>query len=128
MAEKMGKSKKQNDGIHPEVLKSLVAKCKGIKSDMDDARGDYGQAIKDAEDTHNINRPAFKLAMKLSDMEINKRRDFMRSLGDYCDKLGLNDQTDMFEAGPAVDAGSVQGAENAERIAKGVKKLEPAVH
>ncbi|MFE1598211.1 hypothetical protein [Methylobacterium sp. ID0610] len=128
MAEKIGGKSTKPKGIHPEVLKSLVGKCQGIKADLDEARGELGSAIKDAEETHGINRPAFKLAMKLQGMETDKRRDFMRSLADYCDKLGLNDQADMFEDPPKVDPGVAQGAENAERIKAGVKKLEPAVH
>lgn len=84
-------------GVHSEVLKSLVSKCASMKSEMDEARGELGAAIKDAEDTHGIHRKAFKLALTLRNIEDAPRADFLRALNDYIAKLGLDAQGDLFD-------------------------------
>lgn len=129
MAEKMAKAAKKESGINVRVLESLISKCESIKGEMDETRGELGAAIKNAEEAHGVHRKAFKLMLALKRMDAAARSDFLRAFDDYRGKLGFDAQGDMFEDGPAaaVDAGAVQGAENAERIAKGVKKLEPAV-
>ena len=135
MAEKMGKAAKKASGIHPEVLKSLIGKCDSIRAEMDEARGELGAAIKDAEDTHGINRKAFKLCLSLRRMEDDKRADFLRSLDDYRKKLGFDDQLDMFEDGEGDEAKrrSTQGAkaaaddraaENAAALKSGISQLQ----
>ncbi|BAQ44370.1 hypothetical protein [Methylobacterium aquaticum] len=119
-------------GVSAETLETLVRECASIKSKMDTARGELGSTIKDAEETHGINRPAFKLAMKLKGQETDKRRDFMRSFKDYCEKLGLNSQLDMFEQdddapeaeAAAADQGEAAGKANAKRVRSGIKPLE----
>ncbi|MHB2205032.1 hypothetical protein [Methylobacterium sp. CM6257] len=131
MAEKL-KNAKQKPGIHPEVLKSLIAKCDGMKADMDEARGELGAAVKDAEDVHGINRKAFKLVLSLKHMEDDKRADFLRSLNDYVEKLDLGPQADLFDEGDEAARRTAQGAaaqaddqaaENSRRLKGGVKQL-----
>ncbi|MEE7478448.1 hypothetical protein [Methylobacterium hispanicum] len=102
MAKKLTSEK--TTGIHPEVLKSLISKCDGMKADMDEARGELGAAVKDAEEVHGINRKAFKLALSLTRMEQDKRDDFLRSLDDYREKLDLNPQPDLFADGEGDEA------------------------
>lgn len=132
MAEKVGKSNRKASGPHPEVLKTLLSKCDRLKADMDKPRGELGAAVKDAEDTHGINRKAFKLCLSLNRMELDQRADFIRSFRDYCNKLGFNDQPNMFaddETGDtgedAVDEGAATGAANAEAIQAGIKPTKP---
>ncbi|WP_287744276.1 hypothetical protein [Methylobacterium sp.] len=131
MAEKMSEAGGRT-GVHHEVLKTLISRCDGMKADMDEARGELGALIKDAEETHGINRKAFKLALQCNRMEADKRADFIRSFRDYCNKLGFTAQLDMFaddetgEAGEAgddqpVDAGAAAGEANAEAIREGIK-------
>ncbi|GJE13668.1 hypothetical protein [Methylobacterium longum] len=136
MAEKLKQAAAKKIGIHPEVLKSLISKCDGMKADMDEARGELGAAVKDAEEAHGINRKAFKLVLSLKRMEQDKRDDFLKSLSDYVTKLDLGPQADLFDEGDeagrraAQDAAAAeqdQFAENKKRL-KGIKQLEPAVH
>ncbi|GEL44264.1 hypothetical protein MEX01_48550 [Methylorubrum extorquens] len=135
MAEKLNTAGKK-DGIRADVLRALINKCDEMRSDMDEARGELGSAVKDAEETHGINRKAFKLAMSLMRMEETKRSDFLRSLDDYRAKLELNPLPDMFEEGDEAQrraaqsekqAQDDQAAENGKKIAKGIKSLD-AVH
>lgn len=136
MAEKLNAAGKKKDGIRADVLRALINKCDEMRSDMDEARGELGSAVKDAEETHGINRKAFKLAMSLMRMEETKRSDFLRSLDDYRAKLELNPLPDMFEEGDEAQrraqqaekqAQDDQAAENGKKIAKGIKSLD-AVH
>ena len=136
MAEKLKQPAAKKTGIHPEVLKSLISKCDGMKADMDEARGELGAAVKDAEEAHGINRKAFKLVLSLKRMEQDKRDDFLKSLSDYVAKLDLGPQADLFDEGDeagrrasqdAAAAEQDQVGENKKRL-KGIKQLEPAVH
>lgn len=134
MAEKLKQPTTKATGIHPEVLKSLIAKCDGMKADMDEARGELGAAVKDAEEVHGINRKAFKLVLSLKRMEQDKRDDFLRSLSDYVEKLDLGPQADLFADGEgdeaqrraaqgAAAATDDQAAENSRRLKGGIKQL-----
>lgn len=137
MAEKLSSAGKK-DGIRADVLRALVNKCDGMKADMDEARGELGAAVKDAEEVHGINRKAFKLCMSLSRMEETKRDDFLRSFDDYRAKLELNPDPDLFAdaegdeeqrraAQAEKQAQDYQAAENGKKVAKGIKSLD-AVH
>lgn len=84
-------------GVHAEVLKSLASSIGAMKADMDEARGEMGSAIKNAEEAHGVHRQAFKLALRLRNMEDAPRADFLRSLNDYIAKLGLDAQADLFD-------------------------------
>lgn len=130
MAEKLAAGSKKAEGIHPEVLKSLVSQCDGMKADMDEARGELGAAVKNAEETHGVNRRAFKLVLSLKRMEQSQRDDFLRSLNDYVEKLDLAPQGDLFaddQTGERGDPDAAAVAKNTKAL-KGVKQLEPGVH
>jgi hypothetical protein len=128
VAEKMSQAGGRT-GVHHEVLKTLISRCDSLKADMDSSRGELGSLIKDAEDTHGINRKAFKLALQCNRMEDDKRADFIRSFRDYCNKLGFTAQLDMFaddetgEAGEAepVDADVAAAEANSEALREGIK-------
>ncbi|GEP06444.1 hypothetical protein [Methylobacterium oxalidis] len=135
MAEKLKSATRA--GIHPEVLKSLISKCDGMKADMDEARGELGAAIKDAEDTHGIHRKAFKLVLSLKRMESAARADFLRALDDYREKLGLNPQKDLFDEAEGDEqarraqqteaaAAADRAAENSKTLKGGIKQKQPA--
>lgn len=137
MAEKLNQAGKK-DGIRADVLRALVNKCDGMRADMDEARGELGAAVKDAEEVHGINRKAFKLVMSLMRQEEAKRDDFLRSFDDYRAKLDLNPAPDLFADGEGDEEkrraaqaekqqADDQAAENGKKIAKGIKSLD-AVH
>lgn len=94
----MAVSRKTNDspkGTVLDRLPRLAERWEAKKSKADDARSDLGTIAKEAEDL-GFNRAAFKLTMKLRNMEPNKRNDFLSSLNAYCDYLGVFSQTDLF--------------------------------
>jgi uncharacterized protein (UPF0335 family) len=134
MAEKLKKTGSKAAGIHPEVLKSLISKCDGMKADMDEARGELGAAIKDAEETHGVHRKAFKMVLGLKRMETAARSDFLRAFDDYRTKLDLNDQPDMFDGGDeatrrAAEAAKATEADSAaERNTKALGGIKQLAH
>lgn len=132
MAEKLKQPAAKKTGIHPEVLKSLIAKCDSMKADMDESRGELGAAVKDAEEAHGINRKAFKLVLSLKRMEQDKRDEFLKSLTDYVEKLDLGPQADLFDEGDEAGRRATQDAaaqtddqtaENSRRLKGGIKQL-----
>lgn len=123
MAEKLKKTGPKAAGIHPEVLKSLISKCDGMKADMDEARGELGAAIKDAEETHGVHRRAFKQVLALKRMEAAARADYLRAFDDYRAKLDLNEQPDMF----ADDQTGERGEPDAAIVEKNTKALQGGV-
>ena len=129
MAKKLSESGKKQDGIHPEVLRSLIKKCDAIKGEMDETRGELGAAVKDAEEAHGVHRRAFKLALSLNRMEEAARSDFLRALDDYRGKLGFDDQADMFDDAPGDGAAAGAGDDGDEalrRLQQGAKAEEEA--
>ena len=72
------------------VLAKLIAKNKSAKADMDEIKGDIGQAIADAVDKHNLHAGAFKLAAKLQRMDAVKLMAFLTHFDDYRTKLELD--------------------------------------
>ncbi|MER2263525.1 hypothetical protein [Methylobacterium oxalidis] len=127
---------KPRASIHPEVLKGLISKCDGMRADMDEARGELGAAIKDAEETHGVHRKAFKLVLSLKRMEGAARADFFRALDDYREKLDLNPQKDLFEEAEGDEAArraqqteaaaADRAAENSKALKGGIKQKQPA--
>ena len=126
MAEKLKKTGAHVKGIHPEVLKSLVAQCNGMKAEMDEARGELGAAVKNAEDTHGVNRKAFKLVLSMLRMEPAAKDDFLNSVIDYSQKLGLAPQGDLFAVPPAEEGPTAE--KNAAALKGGIKQLDAGVH
>lgn len=130
MAERLKSKTPKAAGINPTVLQALISKCETIKTKMDGQRGELGAAVKNAEDAHGVHRKAFKLALTVKNMDESARADFLRAFDDYRDKLGFNDQGDMFaddKTGEKGDPDAAAVAKNTEAL-KGVKQLEPAVH
>lgn len=83
-----------------DLLDGLVKRIEAKKSVADDARSDLGTIYKEAED-FGFNRGALKLAIKLRNMEADKRSDFLASLNAYCDRLGIFAQRDLWGNAPA---------------------------
>ncbi|ACL61080.1 hypothetical protein [Methylobacterium nodulans] len=112
-----------------EVLQTLFSRADSHKAEMDNARGDFGAFIKDAEATHGIHRKAFKLALSCRRMEAEQLTAFLRAFDLYRDVLNFDAQLDMFATKPAElpdqpaeDAGAAQAAANAEAIQSGIKR------
>ena len=100
MAEKSTKSEVVNMGagdIVPDKLKQIVRAYEDHKGEMDEARGEIGALLKDAESTHGLHRAAFKQAVKLKNSAPEKCADFLRAFDSYRHILGLDDQVDLFE-------------------------------
>jgi uncharacterized protein (UPF0335 family) len=99
----MAVSRKTNDtsppGVNLDRLKRLAERWDSKKSAADDARGDLGSIAKEVEDL-GFNRAAFKLTMKLRNMEPDKRNDFLSSLNAYADYFGIFAQGDLFGEAP----------------------------
>lgn len=131
MAERLKSKTAKAEGINAKVLESLISKCEGIKAKMDGQRGELGAAVKNAEDAHGVHRKAFKLALTVKNMDESARSDFLRAFDDYRDKLGFNDQGDMFaddKTGEKGDPAAAAAESNAAALKGGIKQLEPAVH
>src|SRR4051812_415870 len=97
----MAVSRKTNDappGVNLKHLDDLVPKIETAMSKSIDARGVIGNHYQRAEDM-GFNRSALKLSIKLRNMEVAKRSDFLASLNMYCEHLGVFAQADMFSPG-----------------------------
>lgn len=86
---------KGDGSIDPDVLKKLVADIDSARSDMDDARSEMGTLFKNAENDHGINRMALKQAIKLKNMELLKRAEWIRCFETYCHILGVDAQSEL---------------------------------
>jgi uncharacterized protein (UPF0335 family) len=72
--------------LHDRIL-SRLAKVDAAREDMKEI---YAQA-KDS----NFHMRALKMAVRLSRMEAIERYDFLASLNEYCEALGLTGQPDL---------------------------------
>lgn len=113
-----------------EVFKTCVSRAAAIAAEMAESRGELGAFVKDAEETHNIHRKAFKLFLQLERMDQTKLAEFLRHfdhyrhLGKLDDKAGI----DLFEeaapekreeSAPVPDA----AAKNAKALKSGIRPL-----
>jgi uncharacterized protein (UPF0335 family) len=88
-------------GLKTKQLRSLVARIDRQRQKIDDTRSEIGNLWAEAEDAGE-NRPALKMALKLRDMEADKRNDYLSSLARYCDVLEVWAQGDMFGDEPKI--------------------------
>ena len=105
----MAVSRKTNSaqaGVNLDRLVKLAERYETKQAKVAELRGDVGSVIKEVEDL-GFNKAAFKLAVKLRNMEPEKRQDFLSSLNAYCDKLGVWAQSELFD-----DAAQGVGPEN----------------
>lgn len=79
-------------GIDADQLHNLEARYTTLKGDMDEARGELGSLVKDAEERHGINRAAFKLATKLLRQTEEKRAEFLTAFDQYRHVFGLDER------------------------------------
>lgn len=109
--ESLGKAaEKQTPQEHGKMptAKDVKALAKGydqLKADMDDARGELGALLKNAEDGQNIHRKAFKLANQLRNMPDDRCSAFLAHFDHYrqalkVDRAGLFDDESEDEAAP----------------------------
>lgn len=119
----MAVSRRTNDapqGVNLDKLTKLAERWESKKSQADDARSDLGTIAKEVEDL-GFNRAAFKLTMKLRNMEPDKRNDFLSSLNAYCDFFKIFGQADLWGdaptgVGPNNGAGDEAVSENAAHL------------
>lgn len=101
MAKKLSESANADAKLpNGEVLKSVISRMNGAKAKMDEARGDLGSIIKNAEDSHNIHRAALKLVAKLEKMDSAKLSDWLAHFDHYRQVRGLDEMAgpNMFDA------------------------------
>lgn len=104
-------------------LTGLVGRIEAAKSVNDDARSDLGNIYKEADDM-GFNRQALKMAVKLRNMEPEKRNDYLSSLQAYCDFLGVWTQGSLFGEDPQVPSPPADSnADHAEQTASAVAEV-----
>lgn len=98
----MAISRKTNDapmGVQLDRLPKLADEISAKKQKVSDAATDHAGIYKRAEKM-GFHKKALKDAVKLRDMEPAKRNDYLASLNTYLDKLGVNDQGDLWADAP----------------------------
>lgn len=93
-------------------LDSLLPRIESAKATSDDARSDIGNVYKEAED-FGFHRKALKEAVRLRNMEPQKRNDYLSSLQAYCDYLKVWSQGNLFGEEPKVPQPPESSAEAA---------------
>jgi uncharacterized protein (UPF0335 family) len=82
-------------------LDSLVPRIESAKAVSDDARSDIGNVYREAEE-FGFHRKALKEAIRLRNMEPDKRNDYLSSLQAYCDYLKVWAQADLLNPSPEI--------------------------
>lgn len=82
-------------------LDNLVPRIESAKAVSDDARSDIGNVYKEAEEL-GFHRKALKEAVRLRNMEPQKRDDYLSSLQAYCDYLKVWAQGSLFGDEPQI--------------------------
>lgn len=72
------------------VLKSLLSQSNTAKGKLDTIKGEIGEKIANAVETHNLHAGAFKLAKKIAGMDAVKALAFLTHFDDYRNKLELD--------------------------------------
>lgn len=115
----MAVSRKNNDApkaASQDKFGEVVKKVDRARQDQKDAASDVGNAYQYAE-TWGFDRTALKLALKIRDMEVAKRNDFLTNLNTYLDWMGVNAQTDLFNDVPTGVANGSDGSEPNANVA-----------
>ena len=71
-------------------LKKTRDEYNKAKGKADEARGDMGATLKNAQNDHNIHRKAFKLAMQVLNMDDTKKAEFLAHFDHYREQMGLD--------------------------------------
>lgn len=77
------------------VLKSLIKDGRILQEELAEKRGDYGAAIKNAVENHNLHKRAFAIAKGFDKMEGEKLVDLYDHLQHYMEVLGLNTRMEV---------------------------------
>lgn len=112
--------------VSKETFQGVLANATKAKQKASEATGDLGQIVKDAVETHGINKHAFGFIRKLDAMEEAKRHAVLADFEQMCILAGFFDQAQLFGdlirfKGEAIAALKSGGA----KPPKGVK-AEPA--
>jgi len=98
---KEGEDEKSVEGKLPTktVVTKLSTTTRAVDQKIASLRGEKGAAIKDAADTHNVHKKAFKQAMAELAMEPDERANFQRHLAKYRRDLDIELQGDLLKDG-----------------------------
>lgn len=100
---KNGTQENLGGGMTKEKLLKTAKAYEALKAEADEVRGEMGPLLKDFEEQGG-NKGAFKLAVKLKNMESNKAQDFLRSFDVYAHAFGIYQQLDMLDEVPKIKA------------------------
>ena len=93
-------------GITKTDLDTAAKKIGELNADKSEILGDLSAAY-DAFDKKGGHKQAFKVAMKISEMEEGKAQDFFRALMSYMDAFGCFSQLDLFDSFPVQVGGPI---------------------
>lgn len=110
-----------------EDLARFVREHALAQSDMDEARGKIGALVKNAENTKNLHRKAFKILCQVEKMDSSKREEFLLHLGHYLKARGHTPSKGLFDDAIA-DPPAPKGPSKVRRDVAAVDKLEGAVN
>jgi hypothetical protein len=74
-------------------LKKVESEYNSSKLQADEARGDMGALLKNAQNDHNVHRKAFKLALQCKNMDDTKRAEFLAHFDHYREAMKLEVST-----------------------------------
>jgi hypothetical protein len=94
---KQVKDKTEPTGISAEDLKRVIGEAIQQKQSASEYAGMHGKVVANAVETYGIDKTAFTLSRRLSEMEEGRRAVVVRSCLDYWYKLGMFDQIDAFD-------------------------------
>jgi uncharacterized protein (UPF0335 family) len=92
----MTKTPEAVGGVSAKQLNLFGDRFAKLKAEADTVRSAQSTLMKEIEDK-GVNKPAFKLAMKLRDMEIEKAAEFDRDLANYLQALGVDKRFEAHE-------------------------------
>lgn len=91
------KDKKSETGIAREDLRRVVNEAIRQKKQAAEYSGLHGKVVSGAVENYGVEKNAFTIVRRLSEMEEGKRQSVLRSIIDYSHKMGFFDQLDLFD-------------------------------
>jgi uncharacterized protein (UPF0335 family) len=104
-------------GIDEKKFLKYVKYIDECKAAVEEQSGNIGDTYKSLKMSMGIHTPALKLAIKLKNMEADKREEFLCCLEDYLALMYVKRQTDLFRN--RADDAADEAAEGGEKNGKG---------
>ena len=100
MAKKISKSEGDaatRGGVKPADLKKAIAEVNRHKKHASENAGLAGKATQNAVELYGLEKKAFTMCARMTNVEPPVRQAQLRALLDYSEKLGFFDEIDMFD-------------------------------